>query len=118
MASTWILSFENIEKANPAAAELLRFCAFLDPDGIPEEVFAEGAPELGPVLGAMVRDAFAFDSAFSEHSKYSLVRRDANASTLQIHRLVQALLKQGMDETTQRLWAERAVRAVDRASRK
>lgn len=42
VAGTWALSFENIEKANPAAAELLRFCAFLHPDGIPEEVFSEG----------------------------------------------------------------------------
>jgi tetratricopeptide (TPR) repeat protein len=37
------------------------------------------------------------------------------SKTLEIHRLVQAVLKQGMDEATQRLWAERAVRAVDRA---
>ena len=115
VASTWILSFENIEKANPAAAELLRFCAFLDPDVIPEELFAKGAPELGPVLGTIVRDALALDSVFSELSNYSLVRRDANAGTLEMHRLVQALLKQGMDEGTQRLWAERAVRVVDRA---
>ena len=27
---TWALSFEKIEQANPAAAELLRFCAFLN----------------------------------------------------------------------------------------
>ena len=37
VATTWALSFENIEKANPAAAELLRFCAFLHPDGIPKK---------------------------------------------------------------------------------
>ena len=115
MATTWALSFENIEKANPAAAELLRFCAFLHPDGIPEEVFSEGAPELGPVLGPVGSDAFALNSAISEILKYSLLRRDPNASTLEIHRLVQAVLKQGMDEATQRLWAERAVRAVNRA---
>jgi hypothetical protein len=40
--------------------------------------------------------------------KYSLLRRDPNARTLEIHRLVQAMLKQAMDETTKRLWAERA----------
>jgi hypothetical protein len=43
VATTWALSFENIEKANPAAAELLRFCAFLYPDQIPEEMFSKGA---------------------------------------------------------------------------
>ena len=38
-----------------------------------------------------------------------------NARTLEIHRLVQAVLKQGMDKDMQRLWAERALRAVNRA---
>jgi hypothetical protein len=113
VATTWALSFENIEKGNSAAAELLRFCAFLYPDGIPEEVFSEAALELGPVLGAVGADAFALNDAIAEILKYSLLRRDPNSKTLEIHRLVQAVLKQGMDEATQRLWAERAVRAVD-----
>ena len=47
--------------------------------------------------------------------KYSLLDRDPTARTLQIHRLVQAVLKQSMDEATQGSWAERAVRAVSRA---
>ena len=42
------------------------------------------------------------------------MRRDAKARTLEIHRLVQGVLKQGMGEATQRLWAERAVRAVSK----
>jgi tetratricopeptide (TPR) repeat protein len=115
VATTWALSFEKIEKARPAAAELLRFCAFLHPDGIPEEVFSKGAPELGPVLGVVASDELALDRALSEILKYSLLHRDPKARTLEIHRLVQAVLKQGMDEATQRSWAERAVRAVDRA---
>ena len=115
VATTWALSFENIEKVNAAAVELLRFCAFLNPDGISEEVFSEGAPELGPVLGAVATDAFALNSAISEILKYSLLRRDANVGSLEIHRLVQAVLKQAMDKDTQRLWAARAVGAVNRA---
>ena len=61
VASTWALSFENVEKANPAAAELLKFCAFLHPDGIPEEVFSEGAPKLGPVLESVGSDELALN---------------------------------------------------------
>ena len=115
VATTWALSFQNIEKANPAAAELLRFCAFLHPE-IPEEVFSEGgAAELGPVLGALATDALALDSAISEILKYSPLRRDANARTFEIHRLVQAVLKHGMDHDAKLLWAERAVRAINHA---
>jgi tetratricopeptide (TPR) repeat protein len=115
VATTWVLSFENIQEANPGAAELLRFCAFLHPEGIPEEVFRKGALELGPLLGPVGSDALAWNVALSEILKYSLLRRDANVRTLEIHRLVQAVLRQGMDEATQRSWAERAVHAVNRA---
>ncbi|HEY6286751.1 MAG TPA: tetratricopeptide repeat protein, partial [Ktedonobacteraceae bacterium] len=44
----------------------------------------------------------------------SLLRRNPD-HTLTIHRLVQAVLKQGMNKSTQRRWAERAVRAVNQA---
>jgi hypothetical protein len=115
VATTWALSFEKIEKANLAAVELLRFCAFLHPDGIPEEFFSKGALELGPVLGPLGSDAFELNRSISEILKYSLLRRDPKAGTLEIHRLVQAVLKQEMGEATQRRWAERAVRAVGRA---
>jgi hypothetical protein len=115
VGTTWVLSFENIAKANAAAAELLRFCAFLHPEGISEEVFNKGALELGPVLGPVGSDAFALNRSISEILKYSLLRRDPDTKILEIHRLVQAVLKQGMGETTQRLWAERAIRAMNRA---
>src|SRR5205807_1066634 len=45
---------------------------------------------------------------------YSLVRRNPD-HTLTIHRLVQAVLKQGMNASTRHRWAERAVRAVSHA---
>jgi tetratricopeptide (TPR) repeat protein len=115
VATTWALSFENIEKANPAAADLLRICAFLDSDGIPEELFAAGAAELGPVLGPVASDELALEEAISEILKYSLINRDSSTKSLEIHRLVQTVLRQPMDEATQRLWAERTVRAVYRA---
>ena len=81
VATTWALSFENIEKASPAAAELLRFCAFLHPDGIPEEVFSKGAPEREPALGVVASDTLAWNNALAEILKYSLFRRDPNAET-------------------------------------
>ena len=115
VATTWALSFEKIEQANSTATELLKFCAFLHPDAIPEELFHEGAPELGPELEALVSDALAFNSAIAEILRYSLLRRDPNSRTLEIHRLVQAVLKQAMNDATQRQRAERAVRVVNRA---
>src|SRR6266571_4775331 len=113
VATTWSLSFDKVEQANPAAAELLRFCAFLAPDTIPEELFSESASELGPTLESVAFDPSRLNTAIRELLKYSLVHRDPETNTLSIHRLVQEVLKNQMAEKTQRLWAERVVRAVD-----
>src|SRR5260370_18237706 len=86
-------------------------CAFLAPDGIPEEVFSEGAAVLGPIA----KDAWKFNDALRIVRQYSLIRRDAKTHTLSIHRLVQAILKEDMPRKTQRQWAERVIRALHRA---
>src|SRR6266700_3790505 len=114
VATTWSLSFKNVEQANAAAAELLRFCAFLAPDAIPEELLTESAAELGPSLEQVAADSSRFNAAIKELLKYSLVQRDPESNELSIHRLVQEVLKDQMEKETQRLWAERAVRAVSR----
>lgn len=114
VATTWSLSFEKAQQANPAAAELLQFCAFLHPDAIPEEILTKGAPELGPLLAPIAADLIDLDTAIGELRKYSLLRRDPDIQILNIHRLIQAVLKDAMDENTQRQWAERTVRAVNR----
>jgi tetratricopeptide (TPR) repeat protein/transcriptional regulator with XRE-family HTH domain len=115
VATTWSLSFERVERQSPAAAEVLRFCAFLAPDAIPEDLLTHGASELGAVLAAEAGDRLKLDAAIEVLLRYSLVRRDRDTHTLTIHRLVQAVLKESMDEPTRRVWAARTVRAVSAA---
>jgi tetratricopeptide (TPR) repeat protein/transcriptional regulator with XRE-family HTH domain len=113
VATTWSLSFEKIEKASPVAAELLRLCAFLHPDVMPEEIISQGAASLGPILAPVVVDPIELNEAINELRRYSLVRRNAELKILNMHRLVQVVLKDRMDEITQRQWAIRIVRAVN-----
>jgi tetratricopeptide (TPR) repeat protein len=115
VTTTFSLSFEKVERVNPAAAELLQFCAFLHPDAIPEEIITDGDPRLGSYLQSIAADSFKLDAAISELRKFSLLRRNPDTRMLTIHRLVQDVLKDGMDENTQRHWAERTVRAVNQA---
>jgi tetratricopeptide (TPR) repeat protein/transcriptional regulator with XRE-family HTH domain len=114
VASTWAVSFQRIEQVNPAAAELLRLCAFLHSDAIPEAMITGGTPELDPVLQSAAADPHELNRAIRELLNYSLMRRNPNAGTLSVHRLVQEVLKSEMDEATQRRWAERVVRVVNR----
>ena len=115
VATTWDISFKKIEEANPAATELLRFCAFLHPDEIPEELFTKGASELEPRLQIIAEDLFELNTVIREILKFSLLRRNSSTKTLNIHRLVQAVLKDDMNNSTQRQWVERAVRVVNQA---
>src|SRR5579875_264468 len=114
VAATWSLSFERIKQQNAAAADLLAVCAFLPPDAIPEEIIREGASELGPHLGHVAVDPLELDEAIRDLRQFSLVRRDSENRMLSIHRLVQTVLREAMDEQEQRLWTERVVRAVSR----
>lgn len=113
VASTWALSFSRVEQANPAAADLLRLCAFLDPDAIPEEIIIDGATTLGPILGPVAAHPFQLNEVIQELRRYSLVKRVPEAKLLNIHRLVQVVLKDEMDKQTRQQWAERTVRVLN-----
>ena len=115
VASTWSLSFERVEQECPVAAELLRLCAFLDPDAIPEVIITQGSNVLGPVLGSMATDPLLLNEAIQTLRRYSLIKRDPEAKILNMHRLVQVVLKDGLDEQTKQQWAERTTLAVNAA---
>lgn len=113
--TTWLLSFQQVEQQSPAAAALLNLCAFLAPDAIPEELFTRGASALDTLPVAAVVDMQRLNEALKVLRRYSLVRRNGEMHMLGIHRLVQTVLKEHMDEETQRTWAERTMRLINTA---
>lgn len=115
VATTFSLALEQVEHIDPAAADLLRLSAFLHPDAIPEEIISTGAVEPGSPFQSLANDLVALDAAITTLRRFSLVRRNAEAKTLTVHRLVQAVVKDSMDEERQRCWAERAVRILNAA---
>ncbi len=115
VAATFASSFDRVEKISPAAIELLRFCSFLHPDAIPEDLIINGAAELGPTLQSLTTDPILLDEILVLLRKFSLLHRHADTGTLSVHCLVQLVLQNRMNEKTQRMWAERTLRAVNRA---
>ena len=114
VATTWAPSFEKVQQAS-AAAELLRLCSFLTPNVIPEDLITAGGTLLGPVLGTAVADPLALDEAIGVLLNYSLLHRNRKERTLSIHPLMQVVIKDGMDDETQRKLAERAIGVVSLA---
>ena len=115
VVATWLLSFAHIQEENPAAADLLRLLTFLYPEDIPDELISSSVTESGDALNIIASDPFLLNAAIELVLRYSLIRRNPKAMSLSIHRLVQAVLKDSMDKETQGMWAERVIRAVDKA---
>lgn len=115
VAVTFSLAIEKVELAHPVAADLLRLCAFLYPDAIPEEILISGSAGAGAVLQSLADDPLAFDAAIKELRKFSLLQRNPETKMFSIHRLVQTILRDSMSGEMQRQWAERTVCAVHHA---
>jgi tetratricopeptide (TPR) repeat protein len=115
VATTWSLSFQRVEQANPAVAELLRLCSFLSPDRIPEELIKDGVAHWTPLLQQAAADRFTFNQMIEELLKFSLVKRLAEEQMLSLHRLVQAVQMDTMELEAQSQWARRVVLAVNGA---
>ncbi|GHO90628.1 tetratricopeptide repeat protein [Reticulibacter mediterranei] len=112
VTATLQLSVKHIEPKHPAAIELLRACACLYADAIPEELLVAGAPHLGSHLQQTAGDAYQFDIMLSVLRSASLIERYPDTHTLSIHRLTQAVLQDWIGPTAMQQWSERMVRVL------
>ncbi len=115
VATTWNLSFGRIERESPAATELLRFCAFLAPNSIPEELVVWGAEQGTARLQQLAASKKALRDAIKTLSNYSLIQRDPITQTLLIHRLVQVALVDALAVETREEWKQRVLRMLNTA---
>ena len=111
---TFSLALERVERDHVAAGDLIRGCAFLASEGIPEELFTQGGEKGGQLLGSVATDAPGWEAVVGAVCDYALLTRDGEGRRLSIQRLVQALVRDGMEAETRRAWAERVVRAIAR----
>ena len=111
-----------MEQANPIAAELLRICAFLAPDAIPEELLvealktplavSEGSGEEGNGFSLLTPGQLHEATALLR--AYSLLQRQTKDQTVAVHRLVQIMIREAIAEQAQVGWIGRVIGAVNR----
>lgn len=109
MTAAWSISVSQLKDKLAEAVELLNCCAFFGPEPIPRDVFvpllvaedqsARPDPQLiiDPRLGKLLNDPILLSTAIRELGRYALARIDPVSRTIQVHRLVQALLRDGLD---------------------
>jgi tetratricopeptide (TPR) repeat protein len=110
IATTWAVSLQQLRQQVPAAEDLLVLCAFLAADDIPRALPAEHATLLPDRLAATVADPLAYQQAIAALRRYSLVKTSTDA--LSVHRLVQAVTRQQLDQDQQQHWATAALHLV------
>jgi hypothetical protein len=102
VVATWNLSFEQLKERSPAAVRLLQILAFCSPGPISMTLLYSDE---------MNESLLPYDEALSEKlmlgrvirdiSRFALIKVDQGTNSLQIHRLVQAVIRSQMTEQQQ-----------------
>ena len=101
VATTWVIGFEKLTQAEPAAIEALQYFAFLAPEEIPLRLLLEQGASFGPALGALVEMISADPLALEERLIEPLMRYSFAAfdgKTFSVNRLVQEIIRLDLGE--------------------
>lgn len=115
VTTTFRLAYEQVRQHHSLAADLLCVCAFLAPEGIPEECFLDGTASSKGDADPFVTDLYQFDQAIVALRNFSLVQRQPETQTLSLHRLVQVTLQEGMSERERTQWQQCVVHLLNAA---
>ncbi|MFC4590102.1 FxSxx-COOH system tetratricopeptide repeat protein [Sphaerisporangium corydalis] len=102
MTAAWGLSVSQLRARLPEAVTVLRCCAFFGPEPIPRDVFRRAAGQATDArLGGILSNPILVSRAIRELGRFALAHIDSGSRTIQVHRLVQALLREELDDEEQ-----------------
>jgi tetratricopeptide (TPR) repeat protein len=94
VAAAWNVSFDELKTRNPAAHQILHICAFFSPEPISRDLLTGvSRVSISPELDAALRDPIRLARAIRDINRYGLAKIDHGSNTLQLHRLVQLVLR-------------------------
>jgi hypothetical protein len=94
LAAAWNVSFDELRNHNPAAHQILLICAFFSSEPISRDLFTGVRnAQISPELDVTLRDPIALARAIREINRYGLAKIDHGSNTIQLHRLVQLVLR-------------------------
>jgi hypothetical protein len=91
LAAATVLALDRLAAQNPAAAEVVRICAFLAPEPVPAQWFTGAAAQLPAGLADEAADPVAWRQILGQVSRSALARADPGG--LLMHRLTQAIIR-------------------------
>jgi tetratricopeptide (TPR) repeat protein len=99
VVATWGLAFDQLSRQAPAAVQLLELCSFLGPEPVSVRLLPMGRyASLPSPLDATVRDEIPLRRAVRDIGRYGLAKVDPARNSIEIHRLVQAVLRDRLSD--------------------
>jgi hypothetical protein len=100
--ATWDLSFSRLQEQTSGAADILELCAFFGPEPLRIPVLREGRrADLGGQLGQVLQDGILLRRAIRDLGRLALAKVDAKHDTIEVHRIVQAVVRDRMSPERQ-----------------
>ncbi|MEV4324802.1 FxSxx-COOH system tetratricopeptide repeat protein [Microbispora rosea] len=98
VAATWNISLGQLRERAPAAVRMLQLCAFFSPDPISMTLLYsdEMMRSLLPHDSSLRGEKLMLHRLIREISRFALAKVDPGSNTIQVHRLVQAVIKSQM----------------------
>ncbi|MFE7836030.1 FxSxx-COOH system tetratricopeptide repeat protein [Streptomyces sp. NPDC057474] len=108
VAATWNVSIAQLKERSPASVRLLQLCAFMAPEPISAHLLysKEMIDELRKVDGTL-QESLMLGRVIREIARFALAKVDQVSNSIQIHRLVQAVIRSQLTEEEQ--WYARHV---------
>ncbi|MFG2798297.1 FxSxx-COOH system tetratricopeptide repeat protein [Streptomyces pseudovenezuelae] len=102
VAATWNISIARLNERSPASVRLLQLCAFMAPEPISVRVLynkemLDALREWDPTL----QESLLLGRVIREIGRFALAKVDQISGSIQIHRLVQAVIRSQLSEAEQ-----------------
>jgi tetratricopeptide (TPR) repeat protein len=99
VAMTWNVTFRQLSEASPAAARLLELLAFFSSEPISLDlIYSDETAGILAAYDETLRDRLVLGRVMREISRFSLAKVDQGNNSIQVHPLVQAVIRAGMTE--------------------
>lgn len=93
MTAAWQISVSRLGDKLPQAVDLLRCFAFFGAEPIPRAVFRAGSRAAESKLKSVLDDPILLSRTIRELGRFALSKIDPSTGTIQVHRLIQALVR-------------------------
>ncbi|WP_406448603.1 FxSxx-COOH system tetratricopeptide repeat protein [Streptomyces sp. NBC_00876] len=102
VAATWNISIRRLKERSPAAVRLLQLCAFLDPGPISANLlYSKEMIDALKTYDVSLQEKLVLGRVIREIGRFALAKVDQVSNSIQMHRLVQSVIRAQLNEEEQ-----------------